>query len=48
MKTLKFYEAPEVEIVNLEVENMILAGSGGNAEGIDDPTPDPDDFDLDD
>jgi len=47
MKTLKFYETPAVEIVDLEVENMILAGSG-NAEGIDDPTPGDDDFDLDD
>lgn len=47
MKTLKFYEAPAVEIVDLKVENMILAGSG-NAEGIDDPTPSDDDFDLDD
>jgi hypothetical protein len=35
MKTLKFYEAPEVEIVDIEIENQILAGSTqGNAEGI--------------
>lgn len=35
MKTLKFYEAPEVEIVDIEIENQILAGStSGNADGI--------------
>lgn len=33
MKTLKFYETPEVEIVDIEIENQILATSG-NAEGI--------------
>ena len=27
MKTLKFYETPEVEIVDIEIENQILAGS---------------------
>jgi hypothetical protein len=31
-KVLKMYEAPEVEIVELEVEAQILAGST-NAEG---------------
>ena len=35
-KVLKWYEAPAVEIVELEVEGQILAGSTqGNAEGID-------------
>jgi hypothetical protein len=34
MKTLKFYEAPEVEVVDVEVEGQILAGSEG---GILDP-----------
>ena len=35
MKTLKFYEAPEVEIVDIEIENQIVAGStSGNADGI--------------
>ena len=35
MKTLKFYETPEVEIVDIEIENQILAGSvNGNADGI--------------
>jgi hypothetical protein len=28
-KVLKWYEAPEVEIVELEVEGQILAGSEG-------------------
>ena len=29
-KVLKWYESPAVEIVNVEVEAQILAGSGGN------------------
>jgi hypothetical protein len=35
-KVLKMYEAPEVEIVELEVEAQILAGSatGGGSEDI--------------
>ena len=33
-KVLKMYEAPEVEIVELEVEAQLLAGSGTNAEGV--------------
>ena len=33
-KVLKMYEAPEVEIVELEIEAQILAGSETNAEGI--------------
>jgi hypothetical protein len=41
-KVLKMYEAPEVEIVELEVEAQILAGSttGGGSEDIDDIDPD--------
>ena len=34
MKDLKMYEAPAMEIVELEVEAQILAGSSTNAEGI--------------
>ena len=34
-KVLKMYETPAVEIVELEVEAQILAGSSTNAEGID-------------
>ena len=34
-KVLKMYEAPAVEIVELEVEAQILAGSGTNAENAD-------------
>lgn len=30
MKTLKFYETPEVETVDIEIENQILAGSPSN------------------
>ena len=33
-KVLKMYEAPEVEIVDIEVEAQILAGSGTNAEDV--------------
>ena len=33
-KVLKMYETPEVEIVELEVEAQLLAGS---VEGVDDP-----------
>ena len=29
-KVLKMYETPAVEIVELEVEAQLLAGSGGN------------------
>ena len=32
MKTLKFYETPEVEIVDIEVEGFLC--TSGNAEGI--------------
>ena len=41
-KVLKMYEAPEVEIVELEVEAQILAGSpaGGGSDDIN-----PDDID---
>ena len=35
MKDLKMYETPAVEIVELEVEAQILAGSSTNADGID-------------
>ena len=35
-KVFKMYEAPVVEIVNVEVEGQILAGSAENA-----PTEDP-------
>jgi len=40
-KVLKMYEAPEVEIVELEVEAQILAGSptGGGSEDVDDLDP---------
>ena len=38
-KVLKMYEAPEVEIVELEVETQILAGSPAGG-GSDDITPD--------
>ena len=40
-KVLKMYEAPEVEIVELEVEAQILAGSptGGGSEDIDNIDP---------
>ena len=34
-KVLKMYEAPAVEIVELEAEAQILAGSGTNAENAD-------------
>jgi len=34
-KVLKMYEAPEVEIVELEVEAQLLAGSGTNADNAD-------------
>ena len=37
-KVLKMYEAPAVEIVELEVEAQLLAGST-NADGIDTETP---------
>jgi len=33
-KVLKMYEAPAVELVELEVESQILAGSGTNAKGV--------------
>ena len=33
-KVFKMYETPAVEIVELEVEAQILAGSDTNAEGI--------------
>lgn len=47
-KVLKIYETPSVEIVNVEVKSQLLAGSTtGNAEGIEDPVPGDDDFDLD-
>ena len=46
-KELKFYEAPACEVVELNVVSSLLAGSG-NADGIDDPTPEESDFDLDD
>ena len=45
-KELKFYEAPVVEPMEMETVGF-LCGSNGNAEGIDDPVPDDDDFDLD-
>lgn len=32
MKTLKFYETPEVEIVDIEVEGFLC--TSGNADGI--------------
>ena len=32
-KVLKMYEAPAVEIVELEVEGQILAGSAKNVDG---------------
>ena len=38
-KVLKMYEAPEVEIVELEVEAQLLAGSPAGG-GSDDITPD--------
>jgi hypothetical protein len=34
-KVLKMYEAPAVEIVELEVEAQLLAGSGTNADNAD-------------
>jgi hypothetical protein len=34
-KVLKMYEAPEVEIVDLELESQLLAGSGTNADNAD-------------
>jgi len=34
-KVLKWYEAPAVEIVELEVEAQLLAGSGTNADNAD-------------
>ena len=34
-KVFKMYEAPAVEIVELEVEGQLLAGSGTNAENAD-------------
>ncbi len=34
-KVLKWYETPAVEIVELEVEAQILAGSGTNADNAD-------------
>ena len=42
-KVLKMYEAPEVEIVELEVEAQILAGSpaGGGSEDVPDDNIDP-------
>jgi len=42
-KVLKMYEAPEVEIVELEVEAQILAGSptGGGSEDIPEDNIDP-------
>ena len=43
----KFYEAPEVEVMNLEIENCLLAGTVGGNEGspkFNDPdTPAPED-----
>ncbi len=46
-KELKFYETPACEVVELKSSVALLAGSG-NAEGIEEPTPDPEhDFDLD-
>ena len=46
-KVLKMYEAPEVEIVELEVEAQILAGSpaGGGSDDIDPENIDPGFFD---
>ncbi len=39
-KELKFYEAPACEVMELEVESVLLAGSGEtNAEGINTETP---------
>ena len=34
-KVFKMYETPAVEIVNVEVEAQILAGSGTNADNVD-------------
>jgi len=34
-KVLKMYETPAVEIVELDVEAQILAGSGTNADNVD-------------
>lgn len=34
-KVLKMYETPAVEIVELEVEAQLLAGSGTNADNAD-------------
>lgn len=35
MKDLKMYETPAVEIVELEAKNVLLAGSGTNADNVD-------------
>ena len=43
-KELKFYEAPACEVVELNVVSSLLAGSG-NADGIDDPTPEGEELD---
>ncbi len=34
-KEMKFYEAPACEVVELNVESSLLAGSGTNAENTD-------------
>ena len=46
-KELKFYVTPVAEAMEVLTQGF-LCGSTGNAEGITDPTPDPEnDFDLD-
>lgn len=39
-KELKFYEAPVTEVVELEVEAQLLAGSGNPDNPLDDSTAD--------
>ena len=47
-KEFKLYVTPAPEVIDLKLANSLLAGSG-NAEGVEEETPDPDtDFELDD
>ena len=43
-KVMKVYETPEVEIVEMELQGIVCASEGTNADGFDVETPEDDEW----